>query len=364
MQQETKTINEAKLQAFMGKVVEDLAATFSSAMVIIGDKLGLYKAMAGAGPLTSAELAQRTATTERYVREWLLNQAAGGYLEYDPETGRYRLPDEHALALADEHSPVFVQGGFQTALAMLKAEPRIAESFRTGAGMPWGEHDPGLFVGTERFFGTLYAANLVSTWIPALHGVSAKLEAGAVVADIGCGHGASTILLAQAFPRSRFFGYDNHAPSIERARQAAAEAGVTDRAVFERATATDYPSQGSGYDLIAFFDSFHDLGAPIEVATHASATLAKEGTVLLVEPMAGEHIEDNLNPVGRLYSAASTLCCTPNALASGGIALGNQATDQQLREVWHAGGLNGFRRAITTPFNRVFEVQAARFYPQ
>ena len=357
MQQETKAINEAKLQAFMGKVVEDLAATFSSAMVIIGDKLGLYKAMAGAGPLTSAELAQQTATTERYVREWLLNQAAGGYLEYDPETGRYHLPDEHALALADEHSPVFVQGGFEIALAMLTAEPRIAESFRTGAGMPWGEHDPGLFVGTERFFGTLYAANLVSTWIPALHGVSAKLEAGAIVADIGCGHGASTILLAQAFPRSRFFGYDNHAPSIERARQAAAEAGVTDRVVFERATATDYPSQGSGYDQITFFDSFHDLGAPIEVATHASATLAKEGTVLLVEPMAGEHIEDNLNPVGRLYSAASTLCCTPNALASGGIALGNQATDQQLREVWHAGGLNGFRRAITTPFNRVFEVQ-------
>jgi SAM-dependent methyltransferase len=363
MQQETQTFDEAKLHAFMGKVVEDLAATFSSAMVLIGDKLGLYKAMAGAGPLTSVELAQRTATTERYVREWLLNQAAGGYLEYDPQTGRYRLPDEHALALADEHSPVFVQGGFQNALAMLKAEPRIAEAFRTGEGMPWGEHDSGLFLGTERFFGTLYAANLVSIWIPALHRVRAKLEAGATVADIGCGHGTSTILLAQAFPRSRFFGYDNHAPSIQHARQAAAEAGVTDRVTFESAAATEYPRQGLGYDLIAFFDCFHDLGTPIEAATHAAATLAKEGTVLLVEPMAGEHIEDNLNPVGRLFSAGSILCCTPNALASGGMALGNQATDQQLREAWHAGGLSSFRRAITTPFNRVFEVQAERFYP-
>jgi SAM-dependent methyltransferase len=350
----TIAIEEAKLNAFLGKALGDFGTAASAVLVAIGDKLGLYRAMAGAGPLTSAELAERTGTVERYVREWLVNQAAAGYLNYDPATSRYTLPPEHALALTDETSPFYVGGGYQVITSMMKAQPRIADAFRTGAGMSWGEHDPGLFEGTERFFRPGYVANLISSWIPALDGVESKLRAGATVADVGCGHGASTIVMAQEYPRSRFFGFDNHAPSITRARQAAAEAGVADRVIFEVAGATSFP--GSAYDLVAYFDCLHDMGDPIGAIRHASDVLAPDGTVLIVEPMAGERVEDNFNPIGVVYSAASVLCCTPNALASGhGTALGTVATEARLREVVNSGGLSRFQRVAETPFNRIFE---------
>lgn len=357
MAQETaaRMIDEAKLGAFMGKVVGELGALVSASLVHIGDKLGLYKAMADGVPVTSAELAQRTGTTERYVREWLVNQAAGGYLEYDPATGRYLLPPEQATALADSESPYFVCGGFQAMLALTRAEPRIAEAFLTGEGMFWGEHDHNLFQGTERFFKPGYIAHLVDTWIPALDGVDTKLKAGAKVADVGCGHGASTIIMAQAYPHSHFYGYDNHAPSIERARQAAAEAGVADLIEFHVAGSDDFP--GEGYDLVAFFDCFHDLGNPAGAAQRARETLAADGTVMIVEPMAGNVVEENLNPVGRVFSGASVLCCTPNALAYGGHALGTIATDAALQQMVSRGGLTRFRRASETPFNRVFEAK-------
>ena len=346
---------EAKLPAIIGKAVSDWGAVGGTALTLIGDKLGLYRAMAGAGPLTPTQVAQRSGTAERYVREWLVNQAAGGYVEYDPETGCYTLPDEHALALADESSPFFVVGGFQVLSALLKAEPRIADAFRTGAGVSWGEHDSLLFDGTQRLFRPGYARDLVSSWIPALEGVGEKLAAGATVADVGCGYGASTIILAQAYPRSRFFGFDNHAPSIERARKAAAAAGVANRVTFEVASATEYP--GSGYDLVAYFDCLHYMGDPVGAARYAYQTLSPEGTVLAVEPMAGERVEENFNPVGRVFSACSVLACTPNALASGGHALGTIATEERLQRVFTEAGFTHFRRATQTPLNRIFEAR-------
>ena len=352
---EARTIDEEKLAALLGKIVGDFGATLSSALVVIGDKLGLYKAMRGAGPLTPEELASRTNTELSYIRPWLVNQAAGGYVEYDPETGRYTLPDEHALALVDDGGPYFVAGGFELMNAAIKAEPRITEAFRTGAGLLWGEHDHGLFVGTERFFRPGYVANLVSSWIPALDGVEEKLRAGATVADVGCGHGASTIIMAQAYPNSRFFGYDFHAESIETARRAAKEAGVADRVLFEVATASDFP--GSEYDLIAYFDCYHDLGDPVAAAQRTYATLADDGTVLVGEPQAGERTEDNLNPVGRIFSAISVMVCTPNGISDGGKGLGTIATERAIRDAWEAGGFTRFRRATETPFNRVFEIK-------
>jgi len=350
-----KELDSSKLEAFIGKAVTDCGATLSSTLVVIGDRLGLYRAMAGAGPLTPAELAKRTETSERYVREWLINQAAGGYVEYDAATQRYSLPDEHAVALTDETSPYYIGGAFLIAAAVTRAEPRITEAFHTGAGMHWGEHDPILFVGTERLFRPGYAANLVQSWIPALDGVQQKLERGAKVADVGCGHGASTILLAQAYPNSTFYGYDVHGPSIERAKELAKAAGVADRITFEVATSTNY--LGTDFDLIAFFDCLHDIGDPAETVAQARRALADDGTVLLVEPMAGDHVEDNFNPVGRFYSGASVLVCTPNGLATGHTALGTVATEQVLRETVLAGGLTRFRRATETPMNRIFEAR-------
>jgi SAM-dependent methyltransferase len=352
-----RPLDEARLSAFVGKAVGDCGALLSSALVLIGDKLGLYRAMAGAGPLTSAELAARTGTTERYVRDWLVNQAAGGYLDYHPATGRFTLPDEHAAALVDETSPYFLAGGFQASVALIKAEAQIAEAFRTGQGMLWGQHDPDLFPGAERFWRAGYIANLVSAWLPALDGVVEKLERGATVADIGCGHGASTILMAQAFPNSRFFGFDNHAPSMEHASRAAADAGVADRIRFAVADAGNFP--GEGYDLLTYFDCLHDLGDPVGAMRHAREVIAPGGTAMVVEPMAGERVEENLNPVGRVFSAFSVLCCAPNAIAACacGTALGTIATDQDLRRVVLAGGFSYFRRATETPINRIFEAR-------
>lgn len=348
-------IDQSKVEAFLGKAVGDFGSAVSAALVVIGDKLGLYKAMAGSPAMTPAELAQRTGTTERYVRDWMVNQAASGYIDYDSSTGKYSLPPEHALALADDNSPFFVCGGFQVITAMMKANTRIAEAFQTGKGMFWGEHDHDLFEGTERFFRPGYAANLVSNWIPALDGVKAKLEKGAKVADVGCGHGASTIIMAKAYPNSRFHGFDNHAPSIIHARKAAFAAGVADRVTFDIAGATNFP--GFGYDLVAFFDCLHDLGEPVGSLKRSRETLAPDGTVLIVEPMAAENVEGNLNPVGRVYSGASVLCCTPNAIASGQTALGTIATEEQLRKVAREGGFTRFCRATETPFNRVFEAR-------
>jgi SAM-dependent methyltransferase len=353
--QSTRPVDEEKLMAFLHRAVGDFGAIVSGAMVVIGDKLGLYKALAAGGPLTSEELAEQTGTVERYVRDWLVNQAAGGYLEYDAAAGRYSLPPEQALALTNEDSPYCVVGGFQLLTAMVKAEPRVARSFKAGGGVRWGEQDPELFEGCERFFKPGYIGNIVSSWLPALDGVCQKLEAGAMVADVGCGHGASTIIMARAYPKSRFFGFDEHGPSIERARAAAREAGVADRIVFEVCGAGEYP--GSSYDLVAFFDCLHDMGDPYGAARHAHDTLAPDGTMLIVEPMAGDKVEDNLNPIGRIYSASSVLCCASNSLACGGPALGTIATDAQLAAVVTSGGFSQFRRATETPFNRVFEAR-------
>jgi SAM-dependent methyltransferase len=348
---ETPPLDEAKLNAFIGKAVDDWGTLASGTLVVIGDKLGLYSALSDGGPATPRELAERTGTVERYVRPWLINQAAGGYIEYDPASGRFAIPAEHAAALSS------VAGAYHVFTAAMKAEPRITEAFKSGNGLLWSEHDPALFAGVERFFRPGYEQNLVPSWIPALDGVEAKLQAGATVADVGCGHGASTIIMAHAYPRSRFVGYDSHEASILRARQAAGEAGVGDRVSFEVAGADSYPAPLTGYDLIAFFDCLHDLGNPIGAMRHAANTLAEDGSVLLVEPMAGDNIEDNLNPVGRVYSGGSVLVCTPHGIAEGGSGLGTLATEDELRQVAHAGGLSRFRRATETPFNRIFEAR-------
>ena len=349
-------VDEARLGEFMGKIVGDLGAAVSAALVVIGDKLGLYKAMAGAGGLTPAELASRTGTAERYVREWLCAQAASGYVSYDAATGRFNLNELQALVFADEQSPVFAAGGFEVLTALFKDEPKITDAFRTGKGVGWEQHDPSLFRGTERFFRPGYNAHLTTTWIPALAGVQTKLEAGGRAADIGCGHGASTIIMAKAYPKSTFVGFDYHAPSIERARALAAEAGVADRVRFEVARAQDYP--GTGYDLVAFFDCLHDMGDPIGAARHVRSSLAPDGTWLLVEPFANDRVEDNLNPVGRVFYSASTMICTPASLAQEvGMALGAQAGEARLRDVVTRGGFTRFRRATETPFNLIFEVR-------
>jgi SAM-dependent methyltransferase len=348
-------INEAKLNEFMGKALGDIGAAMSAALVVIGDKLGLYKAMAGAGPLTPDELARRTRTAERYVREWCANQAAGGYLTYDAGSGKYTLPDEQALALADETSPAFLPGAFQIIEAVIRAQPRIAESFRSGDGMAWAEHHHCLFEGTERFFRPNYNANLIGSWIPALDGVQAKLQRGGKVADVGCGHGSSTILMAQAFPNSRFFGFDYHEPSIVTARQRAEKAGVADHITFTTARSTNYP--GSGYDLVAHFDCLHDMGDPVGAAKHVRETLAADGTWMIIEPFAGDRVEENLNPVGRVFYAASTMICVPTSLSERGPALGTQAGEARLRDVVIAGGFTRFRRATQTPFNLVLEAR-------
>ncbi len=349
-------LDQDKLHEFLVKAVVDFGATFHAALIRIGDKLGLYKALAGSGPQTPAELAKKTGTAERYVREWLCNQAAGGYVTYDPGTGKFHLSEEQAFALADDSSPVFLPGAFQTALAAVKAEERITDCFKTGKGMGWHEHHPELFVGTERFFRPGYAAHLVRSWIPSLKGVEDNLKSGARVADVGCGLGASTILMAQSFPKSEFAGFDYHDKSIETAKRRAQEAGVGDRIHFEVAKAKEYP--GRDYDFVTFFDCLHDMGDPIGASSHVRGTLKKDGTWMIVEPFAGDKIEENLNPIGRAFYGASTLLCTPASLSQEvGLGLGAQAGERKMREIVTKGGFTCFRRTTQTPFNLIFEAK-------
>ncbi|HVV58951.1 MAG TPA: class I SAM-dependent methyltransferase [Gaiellaceae bacterium] len=349
-------VDGAKLEAFVFRAVDEIGATLNAALVVMGDKLGLYRALAGAGPLTPHELAERTGTSERYVQEWLNNQAAGGYVEYDPATGRYTLPPEQAMALTDEDSPAYLPGFFQIAIGSVLDSPRITAAVRSGKGVGWHDHVHDVHEGCERFFRPGYNANLVSSWLPALDGVVEKLERGAKVADVGCGHGASTILMAKTYPNSTFVGSDYHSGSIETARQRAQEAGVADRVAFEVAPAAGY--SGSGYDLVTMFDCLHDMGDPTGAARHVRDTLAKDGTWMIVEPAAGDRVEDNLNPIGRAYYGFSTLLCTPASLSQEvGLALGAQAGEARIRDVVTAGGLSRFRRAAETPFNLVFEAR-------
>jgi SAM-dependent methyltransferase len=349
-------IDEAKLEAFMGQAVTDMGAIISAPLMVIAEKLGLYKAMAGARPLSSQEVAERSGAAERYVREWLRNQAAGGYVSYDPESDRYTLPDEHALALADEDSPFYILGVYESIASLYADEDQILEAFRSGRGMGWHEHDHRLFRGTERFFRPGYRAHLVSEWIPALHGVQEKLGRGAKVADVGRGHGASTIVMAEAFPNSEFFGFDYHAPSIERAHEAAKEAGVDSRIVFATDAAKEFP--GHGYDLVCVFDCLHDMGDPVGAARHVLETLDDDGTWMIVEPFANDRVEQNLNPVGRVFYGASTVICTPASLAQEvGLALGAQAGEARLTEVLKQGGFTRVRRATETPFILILEAR-------
>lgn len=355
MTQATQTIDEAKLEEFLHTVVTEVGAAYNTVLTAIGDELGLYDVLAGDGPLTTKELATRTGTAERYVREWANAQAASGFLRYDATAETYELPPEQAYVLADKSSPFYLPGIFQGATAVFPIASRIADGFRSGEGVGWHEHGEGLFEGTERFFRAGYQANLIPSWIPALDGVEAKLRAGARVADVGCGYGASTIIMAEAYPSSTFVGYDYHEASVEAARRRAAEAGVSDRVRFEVAAATSYPGT---YDFVAYFDCLHDMGDPVGGARHVLESLAPDGTWMIVEPRAGDKVEDNLNPIGRLYYAVSTMVCTPASLAQEGrMALGAQAGNARLEEVVRAAGFTRFREATATPFNVVLEVR-------
>jgi 2-polyprenyl-3-methyl-5-hydroxy-6-metoxy-1,4-benzoquinol methylase len=356
MSELTTTIDEGRVEAFVYRIIDEIAAAMNVPLSVIGFRLGLYKAMADGEPVTSAELAERTGTDERYIREWLAGQGAGGYVEYDRETETYRLPAEHAAVLADEDSPVYQGGMFQSASAAMLAQDHVAERFVTGDGLGWHEHHHDLFDGTAQVFGIAYKTLLVQEWIPALDGVEAKLQRGALVADVGCGHGISTILMAEAYPQSTFVGFDYHEASIEKARHLAAMAGVEDRVRFELATATDFP--GWGYDLIACFDALHDMGDPAAAARHIWSALADEGTWMIVEPSAGDSPEENFHPLGRIRYGFSTLVCTPGSLNQEGRAgLGTLAGEQRLAEVIRAGGFAQVRRAAETPFNMVLEAR-------
>jgi 2-polyprenyl-3-methyl-5-hydroxy-6-metoxy-1,4-benzoquinol methylase len=355
----TKTdarIDPDRLNALLGQAVVEFGAAVNAALVVIGDRLGLYRALAAAGPLSPAELAERSGTAERYVREWLGAQAASGFVGYDPDSGTYALSPEQAAAFADESSPAFVGGGFQVALGAAADVERIQDAFLTGHGMGWHEHGNDVFEGCQRFFEPGYRANLLESWIPALDGVHDRLQAGGRVADVGCGRGASAIIIAQGYPSAEVVGFDYHEASIAEASRRAAQAGLADRLRFEVAAADEFP--GSGYDLISCFDCLHDMGDAVAVARHVRDALADDGTWMIVKPNAGDRVEENLNPVGRAYYAFSTMLCTPNALSQGGeLALGAQAGEARLREAVTAGGFTRFRRAAETPFNLVLEAK-------
>ncbi|MGO4672210.1 class I SAM-dependent methyltransferase [Bosea sp. 2YAB26] len=346
-----------KLDALIGNLVGDVGASVSGALVVLGDRLGLFKAMADGEPVSPQMLAQRTGLKERYLREWLSAQAAAGYVAYDEGEDRFSLTAEQAMVFAEDDSPAFFAGAFEIVQSMWIDEPKVAEAFRTGKGLGWHEHSNCLFRGTERFFRPGYNSHLVADWLPALDGVQERLEEGAVVADVGCGHGASTILMALAYPKSTFTGFDYHGPSIERARVAAEEAGVAERVFFAQASAKDFP--GRSWDLVAMFDCLHDMGDPVGAGRHVKETLGPNGTWMIVEPFAHDSLKDNLNPVGRIYYGASTLICTPASLSQEvGLGLGAQAGEMRLRKVVLDAGFSHFRRATETPFNMVFEVRA------
>jgi SAM-dependent methyltransferase len=350
------TPDQATLDSLVERLFGELSAGYGGVMVSLGDKLGLYKAMAGAGPLSSHEIARRSACAERYVREWLHSQVAGGYVAYHARTATYELTPEQAKVLAEDTSSVFLPHAWQVVASMWADENQTLEAFRTGRGVGWGDHDPRLYCGVAAFFRNSYSSSLVSEWLPTLDGVPEKLRAGARVADVGCGHGHSTVLMAKAFPQSRFWGFDVHEGSIAAARQVADEAGVADRVRFEVGAADAYPRHG--YDLICFFDCLHDMGRPVDAARHAAAALAEDGSVMLVEPLAGDRLEDNLNPVGRLYYAASTTLCCAHAIAENGThVLGAQAGARQLAEVLETAGFAHVRRAAETAFNLIVEAR-------
>ena len=351
-------IQEDKLNAFMGNFVNDIGAVMHAATVVVGDQLGLYKALAK-GPATAEELAKRAEVDARYLREWLSAQAASGYVDYDSASQRFSLGEEQAMALAQEGSPVFIPGAFQIAVDQFKSIPKMMQAMRTGLGVGWHEHDAALFHGTERFFRPGYAANLVEQWIPALTGMRERLQQGAQVADVGCGHGASTLLMAQAYPKSSFVGYDYHGPSIDYASNAARDAGLgEDRLRFEVASAQDYP--GQNFDMVAFFDCLHDMGDPVAAAVHVKQSLKPDGSWLIVEPFANDALEDNLNPVGRVFYSASTFICTPASRSQkGAMCLGAQAGEARTREVVLQGGFTDLRRATQTPFNLVYEARSS-----
>lgn len=356
IREKTMPLDETKLNALIGQVISDIGATFHAPLVLIGEKLGLFKAMAGTGLLTPQQIAVKTDTAERYVKEWLTAMAAGGYVDYDPAAKAFSLSPEQTAALADEHGPFYLAGAFQAATAAIKSEHKITEAFRTGTGVGWHEHDPDLFSGSERFYKPQYRMHLINSWIPSLNGVEAKLSSGCSVADIGCGFGASTIIMAEAYPLSTFIGYDYHEHSIIQARKRASEAGVEGRIRFEVCSAKDIPEKK--FDFITMFDCYHDMGDPAGVARHMLSIIKPDGVWMLVEPYASDKIEENLNSVGRLFYCASVLLCTSGALSQEAeLALGGQAGETRLRNVISAGGFTRIRRAAQTPMNLILEAR-------
>jgi len=356
MDQISKTVDQTKLDAIVTRAIADLSAGYGGVMVSLGHRLGLYRGLAGAGPLSSRELASRTGCAERYVREWLGSQVAGGYVAYHAISDTYELTPEQALVLADEDSPYFIPNAWAVPASMWSDEDKAVDAFRTGKGIAWGDHDGRLFCGVAAFYRNAYRASLVAEWLPALDGVVDKLRAGALVADVGCGHGHSTVFMAEAFPASEFRGFDTHPQSVAEARTIAARAGVSGRTHFTTARANDYP--GAGYDLICFFDCLHDMGDPVAAATHAARAIAPGGTVMLVEPFANDHVEDNVSPVARIYYSASTTICCAHAISDGGrMVLGAQAGEARLADVFRKAGFGHFRQALATPFNLILEAR-------
>lgn len=348
-------VDQAALEQFVGQAVTDMGAAMNAVLVIVGDELGLWQAMKDAGPMSPSDIAGQTGVAERYVREWLAAQAASGYVEFDPDSGTFTLPPEQAMAFADPESPVYMLGGYHIISSLFHDRERLAERFRAGEGFGWHEHDPELFAGTEQFFRPGYKAHLVPEWIPAMEGVKEKLDKGAKVADVGCGHGASTLVMAEAFPRSEFHGFDYHEDSIARARTLASDQG-TENATFEVASAKDFP--GEDYDLVCFFDCLHDMGDPVGAMKHTRETIDEDASVMLVEPLASDRLADNLNPVSRVFYAASTLICTPSSLDQEvGLGLGAQAGEGRLGEVAEQAGFHHFHRAAETPFNMILEAR-------